>query len=338
MTTFFAMAENKNASSLFLDSDQDRLTDQEERMIGTDPMKADTDGDGYSDGKEVESGYSPLKPAPGDKIGSAPATSVPTSASDTSSSIANLTNSPTLDDSFYDDDAMTDLASDPSNPNLTNEMIGQLMQLTKEKATTSDSFASNPTYSSEDLAQITQGALQTVDITKDLPDIQDSEMNILPPVDDKDLSDDEIKTEQKKQIETYLAKSAFLLASNSPFTIDSPSNLESNIAAEGTGLITAVISGDTSKIDTYAQKAEEGIDQMKKMDVPYILKDIHRSMLQLAIYTLGLKDSISINSSDPMKSLASASSLQAVAQSATKIQQELSQILSDYGIEEVKFP
>ena len=66
--TLFAVAENKNSNSLFLDSDQDGLTDQEERMIGTDPQNIDTDGDGYSDGKEVSSGYNPLKPAPGDQV------------------------------------------------------------------------------------------------------------------------------------------------------------------------------------------------------------------------------------------------------------------------------
>ena len=31
-------------------------------------LEKDTDGDGYGDGIEVESGYDPLKPAPGDKV------------------------------------------------------------------------------------------------------------------------------------------------------------------------------------------------------------------------------------------------------------------------------
>lgn len=35
------------------DSDQDGLTDEQERMLGTDPLKKDTDGDGFSDGVEV---------------------------------------------------------------------------------------------------------------------------------------------------------------------------------------------------------------------------------------------------------------------------------------------
>jgi hypothetical protein len=359
-TTFFALAESQNGNSLFLDSDQDGLTDQEEHMIGTDPGKADTDGDGYSDGKEVESGFNPLKPAPGDKIVPASQSSTPLSADKTDSAkTSSSANSATADQNPVNGqndpanaalltqlgqndtlgaDAMTDLSSDPNNPNLTNEMIGQLMQITKDKATTDSSFANNPTFSATDLSQITQGALQTVDVTKDLPVIQDSELNILPPVDEKKLSADQIKDKQKSEIETYLSQSAFVFASNSPFPVDNPQNLGTSLDSEGTNLIMALSTGNTSKIETYSQKAQIGIDQMKKIEVPYVLKDVHKSILQLAIYTLGLKDSLSTTSSDPMKSLAAVSSLQSVAQSATKLQSEFSQILSEYGIDAVKFP
>ena len=67
--SFFVFADdNKNEKSVLLDSDQDGLSDQEEKSYGTDPNNADTDGDGYSDGVELRGGYDPLKPAPGDKI------------------------------------------------------------------------------------------------------------------------------------------------------------------------------------------------------------------------------------------------------------------------------
>lgn len=49
-----------------VDSDADGLTDDEEKIIGTDPNKADTDNDGYLDLEEVKSGYDPL--VPGQKI------------------------------------------------------------------------------------------------------------------------------------------------------------------------------------------------------------------------------------------------------------------------------
>jgi hypothetical protein len=44
------------------DSDNDGLTDTEERRIGTNPNRADTDGDGRSDGEEVRYGTNPLIP------------------------------------------------------------------------------------------------------------------------------------------------------------------------------------------------------------------------------------------------------------------------------------
>lgn len=52
-----------NSSKIYrssLDSDNDGLTDVEEALYGTDPRKADTDGDSYADGHEIEFGYNPL--------------------------------------------------------------------------------------------------------------------------------------------------------------------------------------------------------------------------------------------------------------------------------------
>jgi hypothetical protein len=51
-----------------VDSDADGLTDAEEKIVGTDPNKADTDNDGYSDLAELKSGYDPL--VPGAKVAS----------------------------------------------------------------------------------------------------------------------------------------------------------------------------------------------------------------------------------------------------------------------------
>lgn len=42
------------------DADRDGLVWEDEREIGTDPNKADTDGDGYVDGEEVQGGFNPL--------------------------------------------------------------------------------------------------------------------------------------------------------------------------------------------------------------------------------------------------------------------------------------
>ncbi len=45
------------------DSDSDGLFDREEvKVYGTDPLNPDTDGDGYKDGDEVKNGYNPKGP------------------------------------------------------------------------------------------------------------------------------------------------------------------------------------------------------------------------------------------------------------------------------------
>jgi len=50
-----------------LDSDKDGLPDNIEKILGTNPYKADTDGDGYNDLQEIKSGYSPLIAGPAGK-------------------------------------------------------------------------------------------------------------------------------------------------------------------------------------------------------------------------------------------------------------------------------
>ncbi|MCD6435469.1 MAG: hypothetical protein J7L15_03695 [Clostridiales bacterium] len=44
-----------------LDLDHDGLSNLKEVEIGTDPKRADTDGDGFNDGIEVQNGFDPLK-------------------------------------------------------------------------------------------------------------------------------------------------------------------------------------------------------------------------------------------------------------------------------------
>jgi hypothetical protein len=340
-TTYFAMAQNSNGNSIFLDSDQDGLTDQEEKALGTDPMKADTDGDGYSDGKEIRSGYNPLKPAPGDQLfAAAPSSQPETTASDANSASGSQTgqNSPEISvDTLLSSGDINDLSSDPNNPNLTNEMINNFLKLATDKSAGSADFMSNPTFSQEDLDKIVQSSLASADTEKKLPEIRDDEIKILPPVDDKDLKPEEIKAKEKAEIEKYLSATAFILAEKAPFSVDEPANLSSSLKTESENLLSAIISSDQAKIDEYAKKTRESIDKMKEVEVPYVMKDIHKSALQLAIYSLDFKDNVVINSSDPAKNLASLSSLQSVGESALKLQEKLKSILDEYGITFIEF-
>ena len=51
-----------------VDSDEDGLTDEEEKELGTNMYNADSDDDGYSDGEEIKMGFDPLRIQSDDKI------------------------------------------------------------------------------------------------------------------------------------------------------------------------------------------------------------------------------------------------------------------------------
>lgn len=252
-------------------------------------------------------------------------------AASSSSSSSDLLN--TLAANSLDTQSSADLSADPNN--LTSQLVNNFLQTTLNKSQSDSNFTTNPSYSTDEVSQMIQSSLSSTDISKDLPAISDSDIKILPAVDDKKLTADEKKAKEKEQIQTYLSSAAFIFATNAPFPVDTPDNLTSSLQNEQSNLISALTSGDQTKINDYAQRAQAGIDQLKNVEVPYVLKDIHKSILQLAIYTLGFKDKVTIDPSDPTKSLAAFSSLQAVAESSLKLQDELSAILQNYGIDTI---
>lgn len=56
---FLASAHQVSAVEV-IDTDNDKLSDEVELQLATDPNNSDTDGDAYLDGEEVSNGYNPL--------------------------------------------------------------------------------------------------------------------------------------------------------------------------------------------------------------------------------------------------------------------------------------
>lgn len=328
--TYLAVAESGAANSIFLDSDQDGLTNQEEKSLGTNPDKADSDGDGYSDGKEISSGYNPLKPAPGDQL-LVSAIATPKKISSPGVEAAS---------SEIQDADETAVAGSPSSEsdesNLTDQMVDEFMKLTLDKSGQSETFFENPSYTEEDLDRIVQSALSQNDVSQNLPEVSDAELKILSPVEDKNLNADEIKEKQKKEIEKYLSSLAFIFATNAPFPVEEPGNFAASLETESDNLFSSIVSGDKEKIASYAEKCEKGIEQVKNLETPFVMKDIHKSALQLSLYVLSFKDSVAVGSGDPIKSLAALTSLQTTSESVLNLQSRLQDVMDEYGIKTVE--
>ena len=151
--SFYVAAQTSSTStqSVFLDSDQDGLSDEEEKNIGTDPNKADTDGDSYSDGTEVRSGYDPLKPAPGDKLSTA--TTIATPSTTTTPSPTNPT------------DTTSTVLGDSTEQNLTTTVAQKISELA-DKSTTD-----NTQISLDDVQTLVDQSLTPATVSVGLNDL-----------------------------------------------------------------------------------------------------------------------------------------------------------------------
>jgi len=266
----FAQENSRSENNIFLDSDQDGLSNEEEETYGTNPNNADTDGDGYSDGVEVRGGYDPLKSAPGDKLVQAASPDVPAEPA-----IVKKTGSATT---VAADSAV------PAEENLTQNLSTQVIDLINTKS------AENKDISIEDLDGIISNISNQEISFENLPPINDDEIKIKKQ-DYSKLSDAEKTAREKEDSIAYLTAVAYILVNNSPQKISGMNDLE-KIARQYT-MQSTVILADPSKIsqlDDITKKGSEALIQIKEVEVPNNLLATHKKGLQLANYAFNTKN------------------------------------------------
>ena len=292
---FFVTAEEKSngAGNIFLDSDQDGLTDEEEKLYETDPKNRDTDGDGYSDGAEVKSGYDPRKPAPGDKIMESAATAPKVAGTETETA---------------------------ENPEEESNLTSQIAQ--KISAMTLDT-SENQEITLEEIQTMIDESLASQDTEIKLPEIPLEEIRV------KEqnyggLSKDEAQKKKKEDLENYLIAVYYILSSNSPEPLTSANDLGKIITSFSSKMISAVSTRDASSLEDLGKSGERIREQLKEIEVPEDLVDIHIEILRFAEYTFAIKELISPKTEDPMGDIVKLSQIQnfigAISNFATQVE------------------
>lgn len=296
--TFFVFA-NENGSSdknIFQDADQDGLSNDEEKLYGTNPSVKDTDGDGYSDGVEVESGYDPLKPAPGDKI----------------------IRESTADQSVVKQDG---------SENLTQKVSGEIVNILKSKDQSGKEISLEDVNAS--VEKLTSGSAEEIVLPE--IDIKDIKIKKLP----KNLKEkDRLERERADALE-YLTVLAYLMANNSPGTFQTEDGLSSMLTSLSGDSISALLSGNMEYVDQLAERGKKMLEELHGVTVPEQMLDIHIKALRMAEYAIQLKGKLKPSQDDPLGQIAVLSQVQGLFGSVTGFMDEVHQKLVGYGIEEI---
>jgi len=304
------------SSDVFHDRDQDGLTDEEEYMYGTDINNPDSDGDGYRDGVEVESGYDPLKPAPGDKI---------LIQNNQTSEVLQKETKPNMTDDFFE--------------HLESEK-GSELDLLNSYYTNPESFQNNQegvealgdiSLTSEDLQnlinQTTSGSMSSGEMEL----ISEEEIKIKDKVTG---SEKKKEKEEKEQIEKYLTQVFYIMSINKPFAIEEQILLP-QLGAEYINQINGAMQlGQISQLIDLKEKSQKTYDEIIEIETPYITKDMHIRVLSIIKH---LNETIDeekmIDNQDPMTLALYVGELQAALIEGESLKSELESIVDEYEIE-----
>ncbi len=304
------MAENNSdAKNIFLDSDQDGLSDDEEKSYGTDPNKMDTDGDGYSDGSEIQSGYDPLKPAPGDKI------------------IAKeSTEKERLKNNKNDRELNAEESSDNKDKNLTEKASLRIAQLIEDQKNGEDITI----QSVDDIVDEIIG--DEID-EQSLPEIDKESIKILRQDYSHFSESKEARKKKEDNVEYFTAVSYLMMNSIPGSSNDAIKNFLEDVTKKMSSLSDI---SNTSEVDAYlenlAQKGSETLSQLEVIEVPKDLIDIHIRALQLAKYGVDLKDSAKLDKNDPVRSMVSLSKIQSLVVMTMNFWEEIEKKSEELGI------
>ncbi|HPH52096.1 MAG TPA: hypothetical protein PLF70_01125 [Candidatus Portnoybacteria bacterium] len=268
-------AKETTISSQTIDSDNDGLKDWEENLYKTDPWNPDTDGDGYLDGEEINSGHNPLVKGPNDNQ-----VFYPLPVGDK----YNITNKIFADFSSVLNsyiEQKNQYAQDHPNIKSPKEYLSQ---------TSSETLTEMFTRAMSDNEN--NWTIQVNAILEQLPEIFNIEI----------IDNDIIITDDNssKAINAYIQK-LFSVIKSADFLLN-----ETNLVL----LKDSLISEDFAQIDGLILTNDETIALLLNYPVPSSIKNMHKQFLKLQITARNIFISLRSSAIDPIKALVAAKELE----------------------------
>jgi len=281
------------------DSDNDGLKDWEEELFGTDPFNPDTDGDGYLDGEEVDSGHNPLVKAPGDKLAFYP---LPLGEK------YNITQKVFADETI---DSMLD-----SYIFQKGEYIMDHPEIYSPE--TFSAFTKQST-----IKEMSRRAL--ADIYPILLEKTQETISEIPEIFDINITDEDIKISDDNSpeaIKLYLSQAYSFLNSDVFFL------QEQSFQA----LLSAFNNDDFSQLDNLIKSNDLKIEKAKEIIVPSSWKEIHKKGLELTLKIRNIFVSLRDAQADPLKAYIALQELENFSNSWNNLMKQAIGLAENQGI------
>ena len=291
-----AQVNSSSVGNIFLDSDQDGLSDEEEKSLGTDPYNKDTDGDGYSDGVEVKSGYDPLKPAPGDKL------------------IAE-TEKPALV-----------VAGVADENNLTQVVSQKIVTLSNENSAAGETISQDDVQTLVDESMLA-GANQKIQ----LPEIKIEDLNIIKQ-NYAEYSKEKAQAKRQEDFYDYVVSIFYIFSVNSPQPITSNVNLGGIINSLFQEVAQAIALRNPASLEKINVSVKKIQEQLLEIEVPEELADMHIKIIQFSRYSLEAEKLLAPQNEDPIMDVSNLSQLAALATEFQSFSSEMADKFSEYGL------
>ena len=285
---------------VFNDADSDGLSNEEEKIYGTDSEVADTDGDGYSDGVEIEGGFDPLKPAPGDRV--------------TPDETAVVVNDAGI--------------ASANGVNLTNKASEELATMVSEKEEGAE-------ITSEDLNTVMANVMAVASEDIVLPEVSTESIRIkeVP----AKLSAEDKEEQNRQDVVQYLTLVSYILISNAPVQIRDTQALEGFVLSSGQQMVVSMLSGNYAYLDTIEERGKKALDEVSGVEVPASMVDTHVKTIKMLTFASNLKESIkaTVSPDDPLGQMYMFSKAQGFLMSLDGFMKETQGKLTAIGIENI---
>ena len=293
----FAYDNDISGKNIFQDTDQDGLSNDEEKLYGTDPNKADTDGDGYSDGIEVRSGYDPSKAAPGDKV------------------------------NVILDEESDDTAVARKKINLTEAVSKQVAMTIKESASKQQNL------SLDELRNTVQKTMSEKITVDTLPEVDTKTIKIKKQK-YSSLSDADREAKIKEDVLEYSTAVSYILVNNSPIPMQSNGDVEKLSSFMMSNMMSVLSGSNNALLDDFSKKGAAITEQLQSVDVPENMVDMHVKALKLAYYTMTFKGSIqSAGDADPLAQINTLAKMQGFVGLFSDFSNDMAHTLLKYGVQ-----